>query len=112
MISRNGTNGLFGHLVRLALIVAFFAPVAIADTIYVDVDNNSGKEDGSVEHPYNTITEAATAAKAGDTVQVAEGTYYERNIKTANSGSPGNPVLLDKVTPYSPPRIEKSWNVM
>ena len=97
MISRNGTNGLFGHLVRLALIVAFFAPVAIADTIYVDVDNNSGKEDGSVEHPYNTITEAATAAKAGDTVQVAEGTYYERNIKTANSGSPGNPITFKGV---------------
>ena len=70
MISRNRTNGCFGHIVTLALIAALFAPVAIAGTIYVDVDNNSGKEDGSVEHPYNTITEAAAAAKAGDTVQV------------------------------------------
>ena len=54
-------------------------------------------EDGSAAHPYNTITEAAAAAKASDTVQVAEGTYYERNIKTANSGSPGNPITFKGV---------------
>jgi len=97
MISRNGTNGLFGQLATMTLVVALFAPVAIAGTIYVDVDNNSGKEDGSASHPYNTIAEAAAVAKAGDTVQVAEGTYYERNIKTANSGSPGNPITFKGV---------------
>ena len=97
MISKNGANSLFRHLVPLALIAAFFAPVTIASTIYVDVDNNSGREDGSASHPYNTIAEAAAVAKAGDTVQVAEGTYYERNLNTANSGSPGNPITFKGV---------------
>ena len=73
------------------------ATVAIAATIHVDVDNNSGRENGSAKYPYNTIAEAAAVAKAGDTVQVAKGVYYESNIKTANSGSPGKPITFKGV---------------
>ncbi len=44
-------------------------------TIYVDLNNTSGIEDGSFEHPYNTIQEGIAAAGSGDTVLVAEGLY-------------------------------------
>jgi len=43
--------------------------------IYVDVTNTSGVEDGSQNHPYNTIQEGLDAADNGDTVVVADGNY-------------------------------------
>ncbi len=47
-------------------------------TIYVDASNNTGIEDGTQAHPFNTIQEGLGVASNGDTVQVAAGTYYER----------------------------------
>ncbi len=48
-----------------------------AVTIYVDVNSTSGDEDGSIDHPFNSITEAIAAAYNGDTIMVAAGTYTE-----------------------------------
>ena len=45
--------------------------------IYVDADNNSGAEDGSEEHPYNTIQKAVDDANSGDTIFVDDGIYNE-----------------------------------
>ena len=42
--------------------------------------------DGSIDHPFKTIQEAARVAKAGDTVFVAPGIYREW-VKPANSGT-------------------------
>ena len=42
--------------------------------------------DGSVEHPFKTIQEAALIAQAGDTVLVAPGIYREW-VKPVNSGT-------------------------
>jgi hypothetical protein len=54
-----------------------FGPFPGRTTIFVDVDNTTGVENGSREHPFNTIREALAAAKNGDAVGVAPGVYAE-----------------------------------
>jgi parallel beta-helix repeat protein len=75
--------------------------------IYVDDDNTSGIEDGSLAHPFNTIQEGVDAATSGDKVYVFNGTYYEhisiskshlilqgenRNTTTIDGGGSGDVV--------------------
>jgi len=48
-----------------------------AATIYVNVANESGIEDGTPLHPFNTIQEGIGGAAQGDRVQVASGLYKE-----------------------------------
>jgi len=45
--------------------------------VHVDGANASGFEDGSPEHPYNTIAEGIAAVGSGSRVRVAGGTYTE-----------------------------------
>ena len=52
-----------------------------AQTIYVDISNNTGIENGSQEHPFNTIAEAMDVAQDGYTISIASGTYPEDSIK-------------------------------
>jgi predicted outer membrane repeat protein len=54
-----------------------FGPFPGATTIFVDVDNTSGIEDGSRGHPFNTLREGITAARDGDVVGVAPGVYTQ-----------------------------------
>ena len=44
-------------------------------TIYVDWANNTGIEDGTQAHPYNTVAEGHTAASLGDTLSIRAGNY-------------------------------------
>ncbi|MCD6149966.1 right-handed parallel beta-helix repeat-containing protein [bacterium] len=50
--------------------------------VYVDKDNETGIENGSVDHPYNTIAEGITAALTNDKdyrkVYIANGEYKEQ----------------------------------
>src|SRR2546426_65576 len=55
--------------------VPLFGPFPDGTTIFADVDNTTGVEDGSQGHPFNTVREAIAAAKSGDVVGVAPGVY-------------------------------------
>ncbi len=63
----------------LCLLLALQLAVAPAGAavVHVNAANTSGVEDGSAANPFNTIGEGLAAAVAGDTVQVAAGTYME-----------------------------------
>lgn len=68
------------------IFIIFFSLVAgisYSETIYVDLNNTSGTEDGSQTYPFNTIMEGIEAASDGDTVQVVAGTYYENVMMKA-----------------------------
>lgn len=48
---------------------------------------------GTRSHPFRSINRALAAARAGDTVFVSDGTYYER-IVFPRSGKEGAPIVL------------------
>ena len=54
------------------------------DTVYVDIFNDTGEEDGTEEHPFDTIGEGIQYAGPGDYVRVAPGNYNE--VVTMKSG--------------------------
>jgi len=56
-------------------------PLSIGNTIYVDDDNTEGPWDGSIEHPFQFITDGIGAANPGDTVYVFMGTYHRGFIE-------------------------------
>lgn len=63
----------------LGLFLAVLGPVVAlggSKAIYVDKDNK-GSEDGSRNHPYQSIEKALRKAKKSTTVYVAKGTYKE-----------------------------------
>ncbi|MCX6224180.1 MAG: hypothetical protein NTV01_05440, partial [Bacteroidia bacterium] len=62
----------------LFLLISFTIASSIvlqAQTVYVDVNNSTGIEDGTAAHPFNTIREGMAAASPGQTVFIREGTY-------------------------------------
>lgn len=60
------------------------ASIAWSKTIYVDVANDSGFEDGTPKFPFNTIGDGIKAAANGDIVLVADGIYAGGVIKNKN----------------------------
>src|SRR5947209_5653790 len=77
---------------------AFLSPVsagAVVTTLYVDKNNVSCTDAGSgtQTQPYCTIQKGASVAVAGQTVQVAAGTYAE-NVTPANSGTSTSPIVF------------------
>jgi hypothetical protein len=52
-----------------------FRAIAGPASVCVDDSNTTGQEDGSAQHPYNTIQEGIDAVTGVVTVKVAQGTY-------------------------------------
>jgi hypothetical protein len=77
-------------------------------TYYVDKDNSraSDSNTGTESSPWKTIQNGASVAKAGDTVYVKGGVYYEW-VDVKNSGTSGNPITF-KAYPGSRPIIDGS----
>ena len=75
-----------------------------ASTVYYVAANEPGANDANnglyptyqsgQDGPWLTIQHAASTMTAGDTTYVRAGTYYESDIRFANSGAPGAPVTL------------------
>ena len=61
--------------------------------IYVDVSNNTGIEDGTAAHPFNTIVEGLQLAQNGDSISIIPGNYpedtllIEKCVSIAGAGS-------------------------
>jgi hypothetical protein len=66
-----------------------FGPFPTGATVFVDINNATGNEDGSAAHPFNTIQEGINAAGNGGTVGVAPGTYYESITLASDRGVVG-----------------------
>ncbi|WP_010522620.1 carbohydrate-binding protein [Aquimarina agarivorans] len=80
----------FKGIVTVAFLCNFF--FLAAKDIYVSKSGNDSN-DGSQASPYLTINKAAQQAKAGDTVIIESGTYFE-TIRPVNSGNAGNPIIF------------------
>jgi parallel beta-helix repeat protein len=68
---------------------------AVATVLYVDRGNPSCSDSGSgtATQPFCTIKKGALVATAGQTVQVASGTYPEL-VTVSNSGTAGSPIVF------------------
>src|SRR6266508_3344817 len=68
---------------------------AAAAVLYVDRNNPTCSDTvpGTATQPFCTIRPAASQATAGQTVQVASGTYPEL-VTVSNSGAPGSPIVF------------------
>lgn len=64
------------------LFVLLFQIGVSAQTVFVDVNNNTGTEDGSAEFPYPSLYDGIEAAQIGDTLFIRNGEY---NLKTGDT---------------------------
>ena len=64
--------------------IVLFACVAHSKNIYVSATANGN---GTESNPYKTISQAAAVASAGDIILITSGTYSEKNITPASSGT-------------------------
>jgi len=74
---------------------AWTRAVSMPDIVFVDPGNTSGTEDGSFEHPFNTLAEGVAAAPSGAIVAMHTFVYDEpqtisRNLKLVTWGGVSN----------------------
>ncbi len=68
----------------LLTFVICFMPDTQAQVIFVDAANGTGIEDGSAQHPFNTIKEGINAAVPGAVVSIKNGTYIPDDSWSGN----------------------------
>jgi len=75
--------------------------IILSNHVYVDSSNTTGIEDGSLEHPFNTIIEGLNISNPGDTIFVSSGTYdgkiYDIGSVTLIGEDPHNTVIIGYV---------------
>ncbi|MBN2517380.1 MAG: right-handed parallel beta-helix repeat-containing protein, partial [Candidatus Altiarchaeota archaeon] len=83
--------------VLLGLFVILLLPTVLATDYYVDKSGISGTcadaNPGTIMQPWCTINKAVQTVRAGDTVYIRQGVYYE-SLTMQNSGAPGNPITF------------------
>ncbi|HPF65796.1 T9SS type A sorting domain-containing protein, partial [Lentimicrobium sp.] len=72
------------HILLLCSLFTLHCSLMAQQVIYVDVSNNTGIEDGTMAHPFNTIPEGLQLSQNGDSISVLSGTYTE------------DPILIEK----------------
>lgn len=83
------------RLLLSAAIAAALPAAAFAVDYYVDNRTGSDKNDGrSPERAFATIGKATSRLKAGDTLNLAPGKYYE-SIHIRSSGTPEKPIVIN-----------------
>lgn len=63
------------------------------NTLYVSKEGEASSADGSKEHPFITISDAAAVAEAGDVVVISGGVYRE-TVTPQNDGTPTAPIIF------------------
>jgi len=79
------------------------------DVLWVDADAGvpQGQQDGSQEHPFDTIGEAVLAALPGQAIYVQPGTYPEGNLELTAPGTVIAGTSATEVILAVPPGVEK-----
>lgn len=67
-------------LIPLLASFFFYLVSPAQQVIYVDIANNTGYEDGTPTHPFNTILEGLQLSLNGDSLAIASGTYAEDTL--------------------------------
>ncbi len=62
------------------VVVITVRPVTTNATIFVDVANTSGVENGSAQYPYNTIMEGVNVSAPGSYISIAGGIYSNEQV--------------------------------
>lgn len=80
----NSASRLKLHATMLFLALCPVLFVQGQQVIYVDASNNSGNEDGTEAHPFNTIKEGINTATPGYKVMIKQGTYIPDDTWSGN----------------------------
>ncbi len=65
------------------------------NTQYVDLIRYGAAENGTIFHPFDTVTEAVTAASSGAVISVVEGSYSAASGNTFTAGADGKSVRIE-----------------
>ena len=68
-------------------------PLASGPAVYVDPGKGSDTNNGSATKPWKTVAYAVKQLRAGDTLYLRGGTYYER-VYLTESGEPDQPITI------------------
>ena len=68
------------HILLFSSLLTLHCSLKAQQVIYVDVSNNTGIEDGTLAHPFNTILEGLQLSQDGDSISIVSGNYTEDTL--------------------------------